>query len=73
MRIADAHCDTFFEFKNNPFDSEQAAWNVEKFKSVNGVLQYGAICVLPPNHGDSALRIAFSALGNIYKLSLIHI
>lgn len=49
MRIADAHCDTFFEFKNNPFDSEQAAWNVEKFKSVNGVLQYGAICVLPPN------------------------
>ncbi len=67
MKFADAHCDTLFTFLDNPFNTEKAAWNINKFKSVNGILQYTDICVLPPNHGDSALRIAISAIGNIYK------
>ena len=67
MKTADAHCDTLYAFPGNPFNTPEAAWNIEKFNSANGVLQYMDICVLPPNHGDSAMREAVTALGNFHK------
>jgi membrane dipeptidase len=67
MRTADAHCDTLFAFKNNPFKSEGAAWNIDKFNKSGGILQYFAICVLPPYHSDIALSLAVDAIGNFHK------
>ena len=67
MKIADAHCDTLTKFPDNPFFTSDAHWNIDKFKSVNGALQYFAIFTPPEFAGDSALRYAVSAIGNFYR------
>jgi membrane dipeptidase len=67
FKTADAHCDTLYAYKDKPFNNPGAAWNIEKFKKVNGIFQCFAICVLSPNHSDSAMREAVSTLGNFYR------
>lgn len=67
MRVADAHCDTIQKYSGNQFYTENAHWNIEKFSKVNGILQYFAICVLPPDHGDAALRTTFNTMGRFWK------
>jgi len=67
MKVADAHCDTLTKFKDNPFHSEEAHWNLEKFKEAGGVLQYFAVFTPPEFAGDSAVRFAFNSIGNFYS------
>jgi len=67
MITADAHCDTLTKFEDNPFYSKEAAWNIKKFRKSGGILQYMAIFIGPPNHGDSAMRLAVNALGNFHR------
>jgi len=67
MKTADAHCDTLTKFKEEPFYTKNAAWNIKKFRKVDGILQFMAIFIEPPNHGDSALRLAVNAIGNFHK------
>lgn len=67
MKIADAHCDTLTRFPQNPFGTDAAHWNTEKFRIVGGALQYFAIFTAPEFAGDSALRYAFTALGSFYS------
>ncbi len=67
MKVADAHCDTILKFIDTPFDKKDAHWNLEKFNKVNGILQYFAVCVLPPSHGDTAFREAASCIGNFWR------
>lgn len=59
MKVADAHCDTLTKFPENPFHSDLADWNLNKFAKSNGVLQYFAIFTPDNFSGDSALRFAF--------------
>lgn len=67
MKAADAHCDTLLNFVENPFHSEEACWNIDKFRSAGGTLQYMAVCMEPPFHGDSALRFAATAYGSFWR------
>jgi membrane dipeptidase len=67
MKIADAHCDTLTKFKDEPFYTKNAAWNIKKFRKVGGVLQFMAIFIEPPNHGDSAMRMAVNTIGNFLR------
>ncbi|MFC2130659.1 dipeptidase [Bacteroidota bacterium] len=67
MQTADAHCDTLFNFPEDPFHSPEAAWNIEKFDKSGGVLQYMAICIEPPFHGADAMRMAVNAIGNFHN------
>ncbi len=67
MKIADAHCDTLTKFADDPFYSEEAHWNLEKFKEVGGILQYFALFTPPEFSGDSAIRFALSSIGNYYS------
>jgi membrane dipeptidase len=64
MKVADAHCDTLTKFPENPFHSDLADWNLNKFAKSNGVLQYFAIFTPDNFSGDSALRFAFESVGN---------
>lgn len=64
MKVADAHCDTLTKFAGNPFNTADAHWNLDKFSKVSGILQYFAIYTPPELAGDSALRFAFTSVGN---------
>ncbi|MBS4001655.1 MAG: membrane dipeptidase [Desulfobulbaceae bacterium] len=64
MKVADAHCDTLTKFPDNPFHTELAHWNLEKFAKSHGVLQYFAIFTPDNFAGDSALRFAFESISN---------
>lgn len=66
MKTADAHCDTLTNFED-PFNSANACWNLEKFAKVNGILQYMDICAEPPLAGDSAMRFAVRHLGRFWQ------
>lgn len=66
MRVADAHCDTLTAFED-PFFSTEACWNIDKFKKVNGCLQYLDICAEPHLAGDSAMRFAVKHLGRFWQ------
>ncbi|MFH1051179.1 MAG: membrane dipeptidase [bacterium] len=67
MKTADAHCDTLTKFKDEPFYTKNAAWNIKKFKKSAGILQYMAVFIGPPNHGDSAMCLAVNAIGNFLR------
>ncbi len=67
MKVADAHCDTLTKFPDNIFLSQNAHWNIEKFKKSNGLLQYFAIFTPPDLAGDSAFRFAANAIGNFHR------
>lgn len=67
MKIADAHCDTLTEFKEEPFFSPTAQWNLDKFADVGGLLQYFAICTPPELCGDSAMKFAFNSIGHFFN------
>lgn len=67
MKIADAHCDTLTAFKNDIFYSENAHWNLNKFKSVGGELQYFALFTEPELAGDTALSFAVNCIGRFNK------
>ncbi len=58
MKIADAHIDTLTKYPKTPFTAPDAMWNLDKFKSVNGELQYMAIFTTPNLSGDAALSFA---------------
>ncbi len=66
MKTADAHCDTLTAHEK-PFTSPEASWNIDKFSSVNGSLQYMDICAEPDLAGDSALRFAVRHLGRFWQ------
>jgi membrane dipeptidase len=67
MKIADAHCDTLTMFPNNPFNSLDGHWNIDKYIEVGGSLQYFAIFTPPELSGDSALKFAVNSIGNFYR------
>ncbi|HOM04234.1 MAG TPA: membrane dipeptidase [Candidatus Kapabacteria bacterium] len=67
MKISDAHCDTLTAFRNNIFFSENAHWNLLKFQSVGGSLQYFALFTEPELAGDTALSFAVNCLGRLRK------
>ncbi len=67
MIIADAHCDTLTAYKNDAFFSEEAHWDLPRFKSLGGVLQYFAIFTDVEYAGDSAVTFAFNSLGRFYN------
>ena len=67
MKVADAHCDTLTKFPTNPFHTEEAHWNISKFRQVGGVLQYLAIFTMPNISGDAALSFAFNTLANFHR------
>lgn len=64
MKVADAHCDTLTKFSKNIYNSSDSHWSIDKFDSVGGVLQYFAIFTPPDLVGDSALKFAFTSIGN---------
>ncbi len=64
MKVADAHCDTLTAFEDNPFFSAKSHWNLDKFQSVGGLLQFFAIFTPERINGDSALAFAFRHIGN---------
>lgn len=67
MRYSDAHCDTLTAYKSRPFDSNLSHWNLEKFKSIGGILQYFAIFTPEEYSGSSALSFAVNAVGNFLR------
>lgn len=67
MKVADAHCDTLTAF-DGQLNNESACWNLNKFKEVNGCLQYLAIFTDPQYSGDSAMRYAVKHLGKFWQL-----
>ena len=66
MKVADAHCDTLTKFQENPFFTENAHWNINKFKKCSGVLQYFAIYTPPELSGDAAFKYAANNIGNFF-------
>ena len=67
MKVADAHCDTLVAFNDNPFHTEEAKWNLEKFRQVNGILQYMAIFTNEEYSGPSALAFAVNHVGPLHR------
>ncbi|MBX3042311.1 MAG: membrane dipeptidase [Candidatus Kapabacteria bacterium] len=67
MKVADAHCDTLTKYPNNIYNSGNAHWNIDKFKSCGGVLQYFAIFTPAQFVGDSAMRFAVNSIGNFLR------
>jgi membrane dipeptidase len=67
MKISDAHCDTLVAYYDNPFDSSDAAWNIEKFQKIGGILQYMAICTDECFSGDAAAYFALKHTGNFLR------
>jgi membrane dipeptidase len=67
MKVADAHCDTLTKYSENIYNSVDAHWNISKFSSVGGILQYFAIFTPANLAGDSALTFAVNSIGNFLR------
>lgn len=63
LRIADAHCDTLTKWRDNPFNSEDAHWSLEKFIEVGGSLQYFALFTPPNLAGTDASYFVANHIG----------
>ncbi|MCX6148432.1 MAG: membrane dipeptidase [Candidatus Kapabacteria bacterium] len=67
MRIADAHCDTLTKFPTNPFNSENAHWNISKYNEIGGKFQIFAIFTPPELSGDAATSFVTKAIGDFHR------
>lgn len=67
MRIADAHCDTLTKFPSNPFHSENAHWNITKYKQTGGKFQIFAIFTPPELSGDAASSFVLKSIGDFHR------
>lgn len=67
MFSADAHCDTLTKFSDNPFYSENSQWNLDKFRSVGGLLQYMAIFTPAKLSDVEASEFAYRSIGDFFR------
>lgn len=66
MFSADAHCDTLTKYSDNPFFSEKSQWNLDKFRSVGGLLQYMAIFTPAELSDEDASEFAYRSIGDFF-------
>ena len=67
MRVADSHCDTITAYSGDIFNSPEADWNILKFASSGGALQYMAVFIKPEYCGDVAMALAGRYIGAYYR------